>query len=70
VIVRFLDEFERVALMLAREPGLGALAGGDRASFPLHRFPYSVIYKPSGTGIRILVVRHQHRDPGHGEGRS
>ena len=69
VIVRFLDEFDRVACLLAREPGLGTPAGNERASFPLRGFPYTVIYKPTGTGIRVLVVRHQHRDPEHGEAR-
>ena len=69
VIVRFLDEFERVAELLAREPGLGTPAGDERATFPLHGFPYTVIYKPTGAGIRVLVVRHQHRDPAHGKGR-
>ena len=69
LIVRFLDEFDRVARLLAREPGLGTPAGDQRASFPLHGFPYTLIYKPTGPGIRVLVVRHQHRDPEHGEAR-
>jgi plasmid stabilization system protein ParE len=69
VIVRFLDEFDRVARLLAREPGLGTPVGNERASFPLNGFPYTVIYKPTGAGIRVLVVRHQHRDPEHGEAR-
>jgi len=69
VVVRFLDEFERVAKLLATEPGLGTPAGDERATFPLHGFPYTVIYKPTDAGIRILVVRHQHRDPAHGEER-
>ena len=69
VVVRFLDEFDRIAGLLAKEPGLGTPAGDQRATFPLHRFPYTVIYKRTGTGARVLVVRHQHRDPEHGETR-
>jgi plasmid stabilization system protein ParE len=69
LIVRFLDEFDRIARLLAREPGLGTPAGDERSTFPLHGFPYTVIYKPTGTGIRVLVVRHQHQDPEHGEKR-
>lgn len=69
IIVRFLDEFDRVARLLAREPGLGTPLGHERASFPLHGFPFTVIYKPTGTGIRILALRHQHRDPEYGETR-
>ena len=69
IIVRFLDEFDRIARLLAREPGLGTPAGYERASFPIHGFPFTVIYKPTRAGIRVLVVRHQHRDPEHGEER-
>jgi toxin ParE1/3/4 len=70
VVVRFLDEFERVAGMLTRDLGLGTPAGAERASFPLHRFPYTLIYRLNSGGIRVLVVRHQHRDPQFGEDRS
>ena len=69
VVARFLDEFDRVARLLAREPGIGSLKEDGRASFPLRSFPYTLIYKPTDTGIRVLVVRHQHRDPEHGEDR-
>jgi plasmid stabilization system protein ParE len=64
--LRFLNEFERTAGLLAREPGLGTPIRDGRAVFPLRAFPYSVIYKPAGAGVRILVVRHQHRDPDYG----
>lgn len=69
VVARFLDDFDRAARLLAREPGLGTLKEGGRASFPLRSFPYTLIYKRTDTGIRVLVVRHQHRDPEHGEDR-
>jgi plasmid stabilization system protein ParE len=69
VVVRFLDEFDRVARLLTREPGLGTPAGNERSSFALHGFPYTIIYKQTVPGIRVLVVRHQHRDPEHGEAR-
>jgi plasmid stabilization system protein ParE len=69
VAARFLDEFERVADLLVNSPGLGTPTGEDRRSFPLHGFPYSVIYRPSDTGVRILVLRHQHRDPAYGDER-
>ena len=69
VAARFVDEFERIARLLAELPGLGTPTGDERRSFPLHGFPYSVIYRPAGQDVRILVVRHQHRDPEHGQGR-
>lgn len=69
VAERFLDEFERVAALLKGNPELGIPTGGERRWFPLHGFPYSIIYRHVGTEIRILVVRHQYRDPAHGASR-
>jgi len=66
---RFLAEFERVAGLLEQHPGLGTPTSNDRRVHLLTDFPYSIIYKPDGDGIRILVVRHQHRDPAFGEDR-
>jgi len=64
---RFLDEFERVAELLAGSPDIGTETEGDRRWFPLSGFPYSVIYRHVDPGVRILVLRHQSRDPGHGD---
>jgi plasmid stabilization system protein ParE len=65
----FLVEFERVAKLLVLNPGLGTPTSGSRRSFPLRRFPYSLIYRSTGEDIRILVVGHQHRRPGYWAGR-
>ena len=67
---RFLDEFERVIKLLEEFPDIGKPTGEDRRSFPLTGFSYSVIYRHVNTEIRILVVRHQNRDPAHGDQRS
>lgn len=69
VAERFLVEFERVAELLARHPGFGTPTTKGRRVFPLGIFPYSVIYRKLETGVRIFVVRHQHRKPGYGSGR-
>lgn len=66
---RFLNEFERVAMLLVEFPGIGTPADDLRRVHPLHDFPYSVIYRPIGGHIRVLVVRGHFRDPGHGESR-
>ena len=66
---RFLNEFERVAKLLEEFPGIGTPTANGRQSFPLVEFPYSVIYRADEAGIRILVVRHQSRDPEYGESR-
>jgi plasmid stabilization system protein ParE len=67
---KFLAEFERVVAMLEEFPGIGTPQGAERLSFPLTRFPYSVIYRMVDTGVRILVIRHQSRDPIYGDERS
>ncbi len=67
---RFLDEFHRVVNLLVEFPGLGTPADALRRVHILQDFPYSVIYREDGAGIRILVVKSQYRDPGYGESRS
>jgi len=67
---RFLEEFERVMNLLEQFPDIGKLTSENRRSLPLTGFPYAVIYRHVDSGIRVLVVRHQHRDPVHGDQRS
>jgi plasmid stabilization system protein ParE len=66
---RFLDEFERVAELIVRFPGIGTPTDDLRRVHPLTGFPYSVIYREVSGRVRILVVRAHHRDPIHGESR-
>jgi plasmid stabilization system protein ParE len=67
---RFLDEFERVIKLLEKFPDVGKPTREDRRAFSLTGFPYSIIYRYVDAEIRVLVVRHQNRDPEHGEQRS
>ena len=69
VASKFVDEFERVAMLLVKHPGLGTVTANGRRMFPLQIFPYSVVYREVGGEIRILIVRHQHRRPGFGNQR-
>jgi plasmid stabilization system protein ParE len=69
VAERFLDEFERIAKLLVEHPSLGTPTTRGRRTFPLKVFPYSVVYRNLESGIRILIVRHQHRKPGYASGR-
>ena len=66
---RFLEEFERVAKLLVEHPDLGKPTTRGRRIFPLKVFPYSVVYRNLENSIRILIVRRQHRKPGHASGR-
>jgi toxin ParE1/3/4 len=69
VAQRFLVEFERVVQLLVKHPGLGTPAAKGRRTFPMQVFPYSVVYREVEAGIRVIVVRHQHRRPGFGNSR-
>lgn len=67
VAARFLSEFERVIALLEEYPEIGTPTNEHRRSYPLTGFPYSVIYRHVEAGIRVLVIRHQSRDPDFGE---
>lgn len=67
---RFLKEFERVVKILEEFPDIGTPTNDERRAYPLSGFPYSIIYRSVDTGIRVLVVRHQSRDPAFGDDRS
>jgi toxin ParE1/3/4 len=69
VASRFLIEFERAATLLCDNAELGAPTRKGRRAFPMRVFPYTLIYRPPETGIRIIVVRHQYRKPGFGASR-
>ncbi len=66
---RFLNEFERAANLLEKYPGFGTSNAQGRRIYPFVGFPYSIIYREVQADIRILVVRHQHRDPEYGASR-
>ena len=70
VALRLLAEFERAVELLESNPGLGTPTSANRRSYPLKKFPYSLIYKPVEAGVRILVVRHHRQEPGYGGDRS
>jgi plasmid stabilization system protein ParE len=65
---RFLDAVEQLHL-LSQQPLLGTPSGEGRRCQPLRTFPYSLIYRVDGEHLRVLVVRHQHRDPAFGAAR-
>lgn len=69
VAQRFLNEVERVAKLLVEYPGFGTPTTKGRRVFPFRVFPYSIVYRNLENGIRIVVVRHQHRKPGYGGAR-
>lgn len=69
IAAKFVAEFKRVANLLLDFPGLGSPRSSGRRGFSMSIFPYTVIYRASGSGILILVVKHDSRRPGYGESR-
>jgi plasmid stabilization system protein ParE len=65
VAIAFLAEFTRAARLVAANPGLGTRTSRERRLFPLHRFPYSLVYRAEEEGIRIGAVAHHSRRPGY-----
>ena len=65
VAIAFLAEFTRAARIVAANPGLGTRTLRDRRLFPLHRFPYSLVYRAEAEGVRIGAVAHHSRRPGY-----
>ena len=69
IAMAFLAEFSRAAALLVENPGLGTPSLSGRRIFPLHRFPYSLIYRADAEGIRISAVAHQSRRPAYWQSR-
>ena len=66
---RLLDAVEQQLALLDQYPQLGTPGGDGRRCLPLRGFPYSLIYRVDGDQLRVLVLRHQHRDPEFGASR-
>jgi plasmid stabilization system protein ParE len=67
---RFLQEYQRVVGIIVENPGMGTPASRGRRRYPLKVVPYLIVYREAEEGVRILVVRHQHRNPRLGERRN
>lgn len=69
VASRFLDEVDRIAKLVDRNPDGGAPLTQGRRMFHLKVYPYTLVYRKLAGGIQVLVVRHQHRKPSYGMSR-
>lgn len=63
VHLRFIATFEAALLQIRQFPGSGALARGAIRSKVLSGFPYTIYYSVHISGLRILAVAHQRRQP-------
>ena len=59
VAAAFLAEFTRVARLIAAHPGIGTPTSDIRRIMPMHRFPYSLVYRVEAEVVRIGAVAHQ-----------
>jgi plasmid stabilization system protein ParE len=62
----FYKEFEQLVVQVARNPGRFHPVSGTLRRANFRRFPYHVLYRETGGGVRILVLRHHRRDPRYG----
>lgn len=65
----FYEELAKALGRIGAEPGLGTPAKGDARILPIHRFPYSLVYRVQGDGVRVIAVAAQRRRPGFWRGR-
>ena len=65
----FISEIERAIGLLKQFPALGGGGMRKARSFPLHGFPYSLIYRLQGDPVRVIAVAHHSRRPSYWAGR-
>lgn len=65
----FINEIERALGLLSQYPAMGEGGAHKARSFPLHGFPYSLIYRLQGDTVRVIAVAHHSRRPGYWAGR-
>jgi plasmid stabilization system protein ParE len=62
----FFDEFMGYVSQVLENPTRFHLVDVELRQANLDRFPYHFLYRVHGDTVRILVVRHHHRDPDYG----
>jgi plasmid stabilization system protein ParE len=65
----FKSEVGRTLDLLSENPDIGVVIEAPYRRLPLHRFPFSIIYRIRESTLRILAVAHQRRRPGYWKGR-
>jgi len=59
----FIQEFESAVGQIQRFPESGSRFGVRFRRVLMRRFPYAIVYSPSGQVLRIVAIMHQHRGP-------
>lgn len=62
---------KRAIGMLCRMPAMGTSASNGLRTWPLRRFPYTLVYRSHGDdGITVIAVAHHKRERGYWAGRT
>lgn len=66
--VDFTSETLRSLKLIVEHAALGSPAVNGCRRLPVHRYPYSIIYRIEGEHLRVLAVAHHNRRPGYWTG--
>lgn len=70
VAERFSGAVRHATDLLMATPQLGTPnPAGPTRSWPLKRFPYTLVYRVQGELLTVMAVAHQSREPGYWVGR-
>lgn len=61
---------ERALLLLSQMPQIGTVFSSRSRTWPLKRFPSTLVYSVQGEVLTVLAVAHQRREPGYWAGRT
>ena len=60
----FILDIEASLKLITEFPNLGSRGPASTRRIHLHRFPYSLVYRPERDVLRVIAVEHQRRRPG------
>lgn len=67
--LRFQDELSRIVRLLRHSPKIGPPVDDKFRSFPLDKFPFTVVYGIESDSLVIVAVAHHSRKPGYWKSR-
>lgn len=64
----FKDATRRATRQLLEHPEIGMLIKQNIRRFPLHDYPYNLVYRVTPQAIIVIALAHQSRRPGYWAG--
>lgn len=59
----FFQQVDQALMRVVAFPDMGAQVGGPFRRTVLHQFPFSIIYRASGSHIQVLAILPTYADP-------